>query len=120
MADYKKLMEMASDKKPQMDDKAKAKLKVLMDLKKMAADMMGEDIQSGIKKVTVASPDKAGLKEGLEKAEELLGESDEMEDEDMMEDESEDEMPMAEESLDDIEAKIAELMRKKEMLARGE
>jgi hypothetical protein len=120
MADYKKLMEMASDKKPEMDHKAKAKLKVLMDLKKMAADMMGEDIESGIKKVTVASPDKEGLKEGLEKAEELLGESEESDDmEDMMSDE--DSMEDEEDDLMSIEAKIAELMKKKEMLAsRGE
>lgn len=116
----KKLMEMGSDKKPAMDDKAKAKMKVLMDLKKMAADMMGEDLSEGMKKVTVAAPDSESMKAGLEKAEELMEEADDAEmDEmpdgmaEMMGDDDEDEMMEEEMSPEDIEAEIARLMEMK-------
>jgi len=50
-----------------------AKLKVLKELKRMASEMMGGDVKDGMmKKVTVASPDKEGLKLGLEKAKEMI------------------------------------------------
>ena len=51
---------------------SKAKLGVLEQLRKEMQDMMG-DKMAGMKKVTVASPDKHGLEMGLEKAQHLLG-----------------------------------------------
>lgn len=56
----------------------KAKRDVLSDLHGQASDMMGDKL-AGLKKVSVAAPDKEGLAAGLEKAGELL-ESEEDED----------------------------------------
>src|SRR5271168_2067344 len=61
-----------------MDDamKSSAKLKVLKHLKDMASGMMGDDVKGGmegLKKVTVAAPDTQGLKHGLDKAKEVVG-----------------------------------------------
>lgn len=52
-----------------------AKMDVLGELSKQAGSMMGDKIR-GLKKVTVASNDKEGLEEGLEKAKELIGKHD--------------------------------------------
>jgi hypothetical protein len=49
----------------------KAKMGVLQDLHGEMGKMMGNDLH-GLKKVTVASDDTSGLKEGLDKAKELL------------------------------------------------
>jgi hypothetical protein len=85
-----------------------AKLGVLKDLHKTMGDMMGDDVK-GVKKVTVAAPDKESLKAGLEKAEDLVdAEVPEME-------EAEEES--APSSLEEIEAKIAELEKLKTKLA---
>lgn len=118
----------------------KAKLTALKEANKMATDMMKEDL-SGLKKVTVASDSKSGLKAGLEKAEDMLegkdkdcsecpgcphctGEEDsedsemgedESKDAEGMEDEMEDSQPMDMESL---EQKIQELMKLKEKLQK--
>lgn len=115
----------------------KAKLVALKEANKMASDMMKEDL-SGLKKVTVASDSPSGLKAGLEKAEEMIGEGEdkdcsecpgcphctgEQEDEDMeMASESEDEEdeqkatePM---DIDELEAKIQELMKMKSKLQK--
>lgn len=92
-----------------------AKMAAVSEMKKMAEDAMSEKL-GGLKKVTVAAPDDESLKQGLEKAEDIveskLGES---EDESEMEDESEDEseMAMSEEELD---KKIQELLALKEKL----
>lgn len=92
-----------------------AKLAAVSEMKKMAEDAMSEKL-GGLKKVTVAAPDDESLKQGLEKAEDIveskLGES---EDESEMEEESEDEseMAMSEEELD---KKIQELLALKEKL----
>jgi hypothetical protein len=48
-----------------------AKMDVLKALHKEMGDMMGSDLH-GLKKVTVAAPDKEGLAEGLDKAEDML------------------------------------------------
>ena len=120
----------------------KAKLTALKEANKMASDMMKDDL-SGLKKVTVASSSKSGLKEGLEKAEEMIeGEemskaeekdcsecpgcphcTGEQEDEDMeMASESEDEEDEQEASepmdIDELEAKIQELMKMKSKLQK--
>ena len=114
----------------------KAKLTALKEANKMASDMMKENL-SGLKKVTVASSSKSGLKEGLEKAEEMIeGEekdcsecpgcphcTGEQEDEDMeMASESEDEEDEQEATepmdIDELEAKIQELMKMKSKLQK--
>lgn len=58
------------DKKP--SSKAKGKMAALKGLHKMASNMMGEDMAS-MKKVSVMAKDKKGLKQGLNKAESMLG-----------------------------------------------
>ncbi len=127
MADYKKLMDMSSPKN-YMDEgdsnKKQAKLEVLEELRKMAADMMGDDLDEGMKQVTVASPSQEGLEEGLETAEGMIAEMPE----EIMGDEGED-MMMAEEGdmeyedeemdIDQLEEKIARLIAMKERMATG-
>lgn len=49
-----------------------SKMQVLKDLHDEMSKMMAGDLH-GIKKVTVAAPDQAGLQEGLSKAQELMG-----------------------------------------------
>lgn len=114
----------------------KAKLTALKEAHKMSSDMMKDDL-NGLKKVTIASNSPEGLKKGLEKVEEMLeGEekdcsecpgcphcTGEQEDEDMeMESESEDEEDMQEASepmdIDELEAKIQELMKMKSKLQK--
>jgi hypothetical protein len=99
----------------------KAKMGVLKEIRDMAASDMGEEVK-GIKKVTVAAPDEAGLKEGLEKAEEIVKSSSspcEICEKspcacDGEGDSSEDDM-----SADEIEALIAELMAKKAKFSKA-
>lgn len=56
------------------DMKKNAKLKVLKELRSMASGMMGDDVKDGMmKKVSVAAPNKEGLKKGLETAQEMVG-----------------------------------------------
>lgn len=52
--------------------KKEAKLKALKELRAMASGMGGDDVKSGLEKVTVAATDKAGLKKGLDKAKEVV------------------------------------------------
>lgn len=83
----KMLMKKAREGKFLKDDEVSAKMDVLKELKDMARDGMASDL----KKVTVASDSKEGLKKGLEKAKEVLDSKEveeEMEDEDESEDES--------------------------------
>lgn len=49
-----------------------AKMHVLGDIHSMAKEMMGDGLK-GLKKVTVASPSKEGLEEGLETAKDIVG-----------------------------------------------
>lgn len=51
--------------------KKKAKMGVLKEISDMAGGAMSDDLK-GLKKVTVAAPDKAGLSMGLKKAEDML------------------------------------------------
>lgn len=62
-------------KEEKQSSKMKGKMSALKGLHKMASDMMGSDL-AGMKKVTVASNNKKGLKKGLEKAEKMLGDDD--------------------------------------------
>jgi hypothetical protein len=80
-------------------------------LRKMAADMMREDMDgkmSSLKKVTVASDSKEGLEKGLDKAKEIVeGKEEDYEDEKFSPEGDSDE-----ESADDIEAAIMKLQEK--------
>lgn len=74
MKDFKELL--AKKGKSQMDPMHKAvKLGMLDELKRAMEDGMAEDVK-GLKKVSVASSSKEGLAEGLEKAKEMVGGSD--------------------------------------------
>lgn len=53
-----------------------AKMSVLKEISDLASGAMADDVK-GLKKVTVAAPDQAGLEEGLEKAQEMVGSEDE-------------------------------------------
>lgn len=104
------------------EDDIASKKEVLSDLKSQMEEQMAEGLKGmkGLKKVTVASDSPEGLKEGLEKAEEVVeklpGEESEETESEEMEDESEDEEMSEEMSEDEIDAKLAELMAKKEKL----
>lgn len=121
MADMKmfeKLMEKKG--KASLDPEYKsAKMGVLKDLHSKMGDMMGEDVK-GLKKVTVAAPSKEGLTKGLDKAEELLSKGSKFGFEDEAPEVSSEGMPCPEcgemheegempHSLEEVEAKIAEL-----------
>ncbi len=132
MKDMKKLMGSSKKLSP---IESKAKMSVLEKLKQDMQDMMGEKV-SGLKKVTVASPDKEGLEKGLDKAKELLGhEQDPMVEEaeeemgkdldnDNEEGESEEhkEAVLGEDhesmSEEDLDKKIQELLKQKELLKK--
>lgn len=94
-----------------------AKLAAVSEMKKMAEDAMSEKL-GGLKKVTVASDSEEGLKEGLEKAEDVvedklaLSEEPDMEDDDDLEEEDED-LAL---SADDLDAKIQKLLALKEKM----
>lgn len=95
-----------------------AKMGVVGDLRKMASDAMGDRLK-GLQKVTVAAPDKSGLSEGLEKAQEMIGDGSQMPDEESMDHESEEspEMEASEDehlSEDEIDEKLQHLMQLKE------
>ena len=96
----------------------KAKMNVLKDLNGQSSKL----ISDGLKKVTVASDSKEGLKAGLDKAEEIIGENDSEDSEkgikaddqaEGYEDQQDSAEPMSE---DEIDAKIKELLAIKEKL----
>lgn len=62
---------MFGKKKEMSDSEKKAKLAALGEANKMATGMMKGGLE-GLKKVTVASDSKEGLKKGLDKAEEIV------------------------------------------------
>ena len=116
------------DKKKLSDSEKKAKLTALKEAHGMASDMLKDNL-SGMKKVTVASDSSKGLKEGLKKAESLLGaqkldqqeseepeseEGDEMDEQESSELESE--IPDGCDSAEEIDALIAKLEKKKREL----
>jgi hypothetical protein len=94
MMDKKMMKAMMAGKEadPMMKSKIKAKMEVLQELMDMADQSETSGLMDDMQQVTVAAPDKEGLVEGLEKAEDIMGEmpEDMMPDMDM-EDEEEDE-----------------------------
>lgn len=115
------------------EDDIASKKEVLKDLKDSMGSQMSDKLK-GIKKVTVAADSPEGLEKGLEMAEEVVEGSEDMGEsigddenesvdreeeaplglsEDSMEDEMSEEVEMTEEEID---AKLAELMAKKEAL----
>lgn len=128
-----KLMEMKKGKKPLSENEKKAKMSAVKDLSSIAKEAMSDGMK-GLKKVTVASNDEEGLKSGLEKAKELLGDKDEATEDaeevvgadldgDAEEGESEEhkeavlgeEKEPSEMSPEELDAKIKELMTIKKM-----
>lgn len=107
-------------KKDMMPHEKKAKMSVLEELQKQAADAMGGKLD-GVKKVSVMAPSKEGMKEGLEKAEEILegmpeGESEmpEMEEEHEMEDD------MGCKTPEEVDQKIMKLLELKKQMTGKE
>lgn len=103
-------MEMKKKKEEGMDMEKEAKLTALKDLRATASEMMGEGLKGVMSKpkasVTVAADSPAKLKEGLEKAEELLPKMAEMED---SEEESEESL---EAEMEELEQKLAAIKAK--------
>jgi len=67
-----KLMEALKNKKKDLSDSERdAKMDVVKDLRKSAMDSM-KDRLNGVKKVSVMSDSEEGLKEGLDKAEDII------------------------------------------------
>jgi hypothetical protein len=113
----KKLMEEMANKDGKMSPEDKeAKVAVLKALKKVAGELMAEIMNEkmapeSMKQVTVAAADEEGLKEGLEKAEEVVEQLPEMEESE----ESEDEEMMAENDGEESdEDKLRNLLAKKQ------
>jgi hypothetical protein len=110
-------------KKAKLDPMEKdAKLAAIKGMRKMAGDMMADDMKS-MKKVTVAAPDQEGLEAGLEKAKEVveseegpMHEMSESSDEDSSEMDSMIEQCESPEEIDQLMAKLAE---KKAALMKG-
>jgi hypothetical protein len=104
----KDLKELLGAKKKIDPIEKEAKLAAVSGMRKMAGDMMADDMKS-MKKVTVAAPDTESLKLGLEKAEDVI--------EDMPDtEETQDEMAEAVNSCEtpeDIDKLIAKLNEKK-------
>lgn len=103
------------------DDEKKAKMDVIGCMRDMAAKAMGDKV-SGLKKVTVAAPDKEGLEKGLDKAKELLDskeaeepKSEEMDSEESPEEEASEVEDMSMEEIDALLAKLKEAKAKKMM-----
>jgi hypothetical protein len=103
----KLLAKKMKDGKKMSDNEKEAKSGVLSEMKDMASKMMGDKVK-GIKKVTVASNSDEGVKKGLEKAKELLGQESE-ESPEMEESETEE---SSEESMDDCCEQVEELGEK--------
>lgn len=112
---------MFGKKKQMSENEKKAKLAALKGAHGMASDMIKGNLK-GLKKVTIASDSEEGLKKGLDKAEEFLGEQ-ESEDEEMseseqdesegFEDQQDESEPMDE---DELNAEIERLMKLREKL----
>lgn len=92
MKNIMKLLEEKKDEKEMSEKDIQAKKEVLKELINMAIGAAGKKFGSDMEemqKVTVASPNKEGLVEGLEKAKELTKEMPEMVEEEVSEDEEE-------------------------------
>ena len=114
----KELMELMKSKgKPVKDGMYKnTKLGMLEQLQQAMEGEMGKDL-SGLKKVSVAASSKEGLKEGLDKAEELV--SGASEDEKEAEEDPLKELVETVTAPDDIDKAIALLQQKKQTMSQG-
>lgn len=111
-----KLMEKKKGSSPLPEEYKKAKMGMLGNLSSEMTGMMGNDLKGDMNKVTVAAPDKAGLAQGLDKAQGILGEADEESAEDpaaaaLPEDLS---LEDCEKLIQELQIKKTELMMKKE------
>lgn len=131
MASLEDLMKAKEASNPEDQDKDAAKMEVLKQLRKMAMDLMSEDMDQSMdgQSVTVSASDEEGLKEGLEVAEDVVEKGPEammaeeapegeMVADAMAEEEAEyeDEDDMMAEDPSDIDRQIAELEEKKRQL----
>lgn len=114
----KELKDLLGPKKKIDPMEKEAKLSAIKGMRKMAGDMMADDMKS-MKKVTVAAPDEESLEAGLEKAKELVGdmpEGMESENEEMSHADQVLEEVTSPEEIDQLMAKLAE---KKAALMKG-
>lgn len=99
-----------------------AKLAAIKGMRKMAGDMISDDIK-GMQKVTVAAPDKTSLEAGLEKAQDVLKHSPDMEEMSEMEEETPEqeleEVVDLVETPEEIDKLMAKLAEKKAALSKG-
>jgi len=121
MKNKKELMEKLLNADNNSDENSEleknAKVEAIKKLRGKMSKLIGEGIQGKMQKVVVASPDKEGLKEGLDKAKDIIEKKDELKDP-VLPEECDYEEEASEEMMDpsEIEAKIAEL---KEMLEKA-
>lgn len=94
-----------------------AKLAAIKGMRKMAGDMMADDMKS-MKKVTVAAPDQEGLEAGLEKAKEVVESQEDEEMPEMEESNDMEEMLSEIQSPEEINKLMAMLAEKKAALAK--
>jgi len=106
MDKFKELLMKKKKEGKMLDPKmAGHKMEIIQQLMEMMSGEMGENLK-GLKKVTVAAPDKEGLEKGLEKAQEVIGEES-MEEGEECEEESEDS-----DEASKLKSQIAELKSK--------
>lgn len=105
----KDLKEYLGEKKKLDPTEKEAKLAAVKNMRKMAGDMMADEMK-GMQKVTVAAPDSQSLKAGLEKAEEAVEDMPEMENEMESEDDSQELLDSCQtpEQIDEMMKKLAE------------
>lgn len=119
MKDFKQLLGSKSKIDP---TEKEAKLAAIKGMRKMAGDMMADDMKS-MKKVTVAAPDQEGLEAGLEKAKEVVeseeGPMHEMSEESEEETSDVDAMVEQCESPEEIDQLMQKLAEKKAALMKG-
>lgn len=117
MEKFHKLLEnKAKSQKPMSSPEKDAKLRAIQEMRKMASDEMAVPLH-GLKKVTVASNNPEGIKEGLDKAKELMDhphDSEPMEHDEIGDDESE-ESPEEEQSEEVPDEKDADDMSPEEL-----
>jgi len=115
----KGLKEMLGKKKELDPAKKESKLGVLKDLKSTMSEMMGEDMKGKMMKATVAAKTPEDLKEGLDKAKDIVSELP-SEDQEMSEEASYEEDMLAEcDTPEEIDEMIAKLQEKKQELLKG-
>lgn len=92
MKDLTKMLTMQKNKGELSKEAIQAKKDVLQELMDLAHGMLSDKVKGGmdeVRKVTVAAPDKAGLKEGLQKASEIIDQTELSDDQDDNEEDNE-------------------------------